>query len=188
MDFPLTEISVIDGSKRSNKSNAYFSGLGAKKSIVLFDTLIKELSEEEIVAVLAHEVGHYKEKHIYKSMILSVIQIGIMFFLLGYFLKSSSVSRAFGIEIPSFHIALIGFTFLYSPFSSLLGLMMLYISRKNEYEADAYAKKTYDKVSLMTALKKMSVNHLSNLTPHPWYVFFHYSHPPILDRLKSLNQ
>lgn len=187
VDFPLTEISVIDGSKRSNKSNAFFSGLGPKKSIVLYDTLIKEQTVDEIVAVLAHEVGHYKKKHIYKSLVLSLFQIFLLFALIGYFLENPYLCEALGVSIPSFHISLIGFSFLYSPFSIITGILMNAYSRKNEFEADDYAKQTYHKDFLISALKKLTVQNLSNLTPHPWHVFFHYSHPPVLERIKTMN-
>jgi len=185
--FPLSNIFVIDGSKRSAKANAFFSGMLGKKSIVLYDTLIEENTEDELVAVLAHEVGHYKKKHVAKSIGLSVIQTGVMLFILGLALKSEVLSEALKVSTHSFHIGLIAFGILFSPISTILGIFMNIFSRKNEFEADAFAKETSNKDSLISALKKLSVNHLSNLQPHPLYVFFNYSHPPLMDRIKALH-
>jgi STE24 endopeptidase len=185
--FKLKNIYTMDGSKRSTKANAYFTGLGAKKRIVLFDTLMKELSTSEIVAVLAHEIGHYKHKHTSQGIIISLIQMGVTFFLLSIFLKEPSLSQALGVNTPSFHIAIITFGILYSPFSLVIGLFMNVLSRKNEYQADRYAKTNFESEALISALKKLSVNNLSNLTPHPTYVYFHYSHPTLLQRIKALK-
>ena len=187
VNFPLTNIFVIDGSKRSSKANAFFSGLGKKKAIVLYDTLMKDNTEEELTAILAHEVGHYKKNHIKQGMILGVIQTGILFFLFGLLSGSSLLVEALGARSNSFHIALIGFSMLYSPISLITGIGMNIISRKNEFEADSFAKETYNGEPLQTALKNLSVNHLSNLTPHPSYVFVHYSHPPLIARLEALQ-
>lgn len=185
--FPLKKISVIDGSKRSSKGNAYFSGLGSQKSIVLFDTLIEETTEEEITAVLAHEVGHYKKKHVQKGMIISILQTGFLFFIFGWLSKNPVLAEVLGAQENSFHLALVAFGLLYSPISMIIGVLMNMNSRKNEFEADAFAKETYSAEPLKTALKKLSVNHLSNLKPHPWYVFFNYSHPPLLARIRALQ-
>lgn len=187
VNFPLTNIMVIDGSKRSSKANAFFSGLGSKKSIVLYDTLMKDNTNEEITAILAHEVGHYKKKHITKSIFISLIQTAILFALFGWISGNSNLALALGTEQPSFHIALIAFSLLYSPVSLITGIMMNVYSRKNEFEADNYAKTTYKAEPLASALKKLAVNHLSNLTPHKAYVFVHYSHPPLAQRLEKLN-
>jgi len=187
VDFPLNNIFVMDASKRSSKANAFFSGIGSKKSIVLYDTLIKEHSTDELVAVLAHEVGHYKRKHIFKNQILSILSTGIVFFILGWALNNPNLSGALGADQPSFHMGLVAFSLLYSPISMLMGIFMNRLSRKYEYEADDYAKTTSDANALKTCLKKMSVHHLSNLQPHPAYVYVNYSHPPLLDRLKALN-
>jgi len=184
--FKLDNIFVIDGSKRSTKANAYFSGLGSKKRIVLFDTLIKDLSVKEIVAVLAHEIGHYKKKHTLSMITISILQLGVMFYVLSLFINIPDLSYALGVEKQSIHIALIAFTILYSPLSFIIGIFMNIFSRKNEYEADAFAAENYEQEELQNALKKLSRNNLSNLTPHPAYVFFHYSHPPIASRLKHL--
>ena len=185
--FRLKNIYVIDGSKRSTKANAYFSGFGSKKRIVLYDTLIKEMSDEEIVAVLAHEIGHYKKKHVLKSLISSVLLTGLMLFLFSLVVDSPLLSRAMGAEIPSFHLGLIVFGILYSPLSLMIGLVSNYISRKNEFEADKFVRDNYEPLMLSTALKKLAVKNLSNLIPHPAYVFFHYSHPPLLARLEKLE-
>jgi len=185
--FRLKNIFVIDGSKRSTKANAYFSGFGSMKRIVLFDTLIKELSEEEIVAVLAHEIGHYKKKHVLRSLFLSVFLTGLMLFLFSLIVNSPLLSNAMGAKTPSFHLGLIVFGILYSPLSLLIGLVTNYISRRNEFEADEFVIKNYESHSLSEALKKLSVKNLSNMLPHPAYVFFHYSHPPLLDRLAKLE-
>lgn len=187
VNFPLTNIFVMDGSKRSSKANAFFSGLGHKKNIVLYDTLIKDMTIEEITGVLAHEVGHYKKKHVLKSIVLSVAQMGIMFFIFGLLADSQVMAKVLGADENSFHLALVTFSMLYSPISLITGLLMNIFSRKNEYEADAYAKETYSSVPLITSLKKLSVNHLSNLQPHPAYVFFHYSHPTLLQRINAMG-
>lgn len=185
--FELDNVFVIDGSRRSTKANAYFSGLGAKKRIVLYDTLINDLEVEELVAVLAHEIGHYKKKHTVKGIIAGLCQTGIMLYVLSLFIASPLLSQALGADIHSFHLALVSFALLYSPLSIVMGLGMHSFSRRNEYEADSFAAQHFDAASLASALKKLSVNNLSNLTPHPAYVFFHYSHPPLLHRLRALR-
>lgn len=185
--FKLDNVFVMDGSKRSSKGNAYFSGLGAKKRIVLFDTLISELSTKEIVAVLAHEIGHYKKKHTRSGIILSLLQTGLMFYIFSLFIGNENLSSALGAEQHGFHLGLIAFGILYSPISTVLGLGMNLLSRANEYQADEYAKQNYDGQSLGDALIKLSVSTLSNLTPHKAYVFFYYSHPTLLQRLKAIN-
>ncbi|HSL87614.1 MAG TPA: M48 family metallopeptidase, partial [Bacteroidales bacterium] len=185
--FKLRDIFVIDGSKRSTKANAYFSGFGPKKRIVLFDTLMKEMTEDEIVAVLAHEIGHYKKKHVIMTLVFSVFLTGMMLFLFSLVVNNPSLSRALGAEEPGFHLGLIVFGILYSPLSLLIGLVSNYVSRKNEFEADNFVKENYKPVYLADALKKLSVKNLSNMLPHPAYVFFHYSHPPLLQRLEKLE-
>jgi STE24 endopeptidase len=185
--FRLRNIYIIDGSKRSTKANAYFSGFGPKKRIVLYDTLQKELSEEEIVAVLAHEIGHYKKKHVLLNLFFSVFITGIMLFLLSVVVASPSLSQALGSQKTSFHLGLIVFGILYSPLSLLIGLLTNWISRKNEFAADRYVREKYKPEILAAALKKLSVKNLSNMMPHPAYVFFHYSHPPLLRRLEKLE-
>ncbi|WP_396592076.1 M48 family metallopeptidase [Allomuricauda sp. R78024] len=185
--FELKNIFVIDGSKRSTKANAYFSGFGKEKRITLFDTLINDLSEEEIVAVLAHEVGHYKRKHIIFNLLVSLGLTGFTLFILSLFINSPEISLAIGVSTPSFHAGLVGFVLLYSPISEVTGLAMNYLSRKFEFQADDYAKKTFAATPLVTSLKKLSKNNLSNLTPHPAYVFVHYSHPPLVERIRNLK-
>lgn len=189
VNFPLSNIFIIDGSKRSTKANAYFSGLGSKKTIVLFDTLLKEQTEEELVSVLAHEVGHYKLKHIRMSMFIGILQMGLLLLLLSFFINRPELSQALGLQtdVPVFHLGLIAFSLLYSPISMLTGIFMNILSRKNEFEADNYAKEhTGTGEHLITALRKLSANNLSNLNPNRWYVFFHYSHPPLLERVRNL--
>ncbi len=185
--FRLDKVYVIDGSKRSSKANAYFSGLGAKKRIVLFDTLLNDLSLDEIVAVLTHEIGHYRKKHIYKGMFISLFTTAFTLWLFSQFAGSYQLSAALGVSESYFHIALVAFGILYSPISMLLALGGNYLSRKHEFQADAFAAEHYDAGFLANALKKLSVKNLSNLQPHPLYVFFHYSHPPLLERLKALK-
>lgn len=185
--FTINNIFVIDGSKRSTKANAYFSGFGSQKRITLFDTLIQELETDEIVAVLAHEVGHYQRKHIIFNLVSSILLTGFTLFILSLFINSSVLSEALGVSIPSFHIGLIAFGILYSPISEITSLFMNYMSRKFEYQADNYAKETFAGKPLITSLKKLSKNSLSNLTPHPAYVFAHYSHPTLLERIRNLE-
>ena len=185
--YSLNNIFIIDGSKRSTKANAYFSGIGPKKTIALFDTLVEKHSEEELVAVLAHEVGRFKKKHIYQGLILSIIQIGLITFLLELCLNNSELINSLGGKINSFHLGLVVFSMLYSPIGLITGIFMNILSRKNEYEADKFAKETYNGDALELALKKLSVNSLSNLYPHPFYVFVHYSHPPLIKRLEALS-
>jgi STE24 endopeptidase len=187
VNFPLTNIFIMDGSKRSTKGNAFFSGLGYKKNIVLYDNLVNDMTTGEITSVLAHEVGHYKKKHVLQSIVLSIVQMGIMFFVFGLLAANPLMAQVLGAQQNSFHLSLIAFSLLYAPISMVTGLVMHVFSRKNEYEADAYAKQTYGAAPLITALKKLSVNHLSNLQPHPAYVFFNYSHPTLLQRMRAMN-
>ena len=186
--FKAHDIYVLNGSKRSTKANAYFSGFGNQKRITLYDTLINDLENDEIVAVLAHEVGHYKRKHILYNLTLSIILTGFALFVLSLFIKTPVLSLALGVSLPSFHIGLIAFGILYSPVSQILGIFMNYMSRKFEYQADNYAKNTFSASPLISSLKKLSKNSLSNLTPHYLYVFFHFSHPTLLERIKNLKK
>lgn len=186
--FTLNNIFVIDGSKRSTKANAYFSGFGKEKRITLYDTLINDLDEDEIVAVLAHEVGHYKKQHIVINLIISILLTGATLYLLSIFISNPLLSYAIGVSTPSFHAGLIAFGLLYSPISEITGLIMNYLSRKFEYEADHYAKTSFKAAPLISGLKKLSKNSLSNLTPHPAYVFMHYSHPTLQQRIEMLKR
>lgn len=186
--FELGNIYVIDGSKRSSKANAYFTGLGKKKRIVLYDTLINDLSVNEIVAVLAHEIGHYKLKHTLVSLILSIIQTGLIFYILSLFVGNKDLSLALGADDYRFEISLIAFGMLFSPISTVIALFMNVFSRKNEYAADNFAKLHGLGQELISALKKLSINNLTNLTPHPAYVFVYYSHPTLYQRIKNINK
>ena len=186
--YSLKNIYIIDGSKRSSKANAFFSGLGPRKTIALYDTLVEKHTEEELVAVLAHEVGHYKKKHVFTSLFLTIFQLGLMCFLLETCLKVGEISQALGGKEMVFHLGLVAFGILYSPVGTILSILMNINSRKNEFEADHYAKTTYSGAALELALKKLSVDSLSNLYPHPFYTFIHYSHPPLLKRLSALNE
>jgi STE24 endopeptidase len=185
--FKLDNIFVINGSKRSTKANAYFTGFGAKKRIVLYDTLINDMETNELVAVLAHEIGHYKKKHVIQGLFISLIQTGIVLFIFSLLINNPYLSKALGVEEPNFHIGLVAFGILYSPVSFVLGIFMNLLSRKNEYQADEFAAVHFKPDSLASALKKLSVKNLSNLTPHKIYVFFHYSHPTLLQRLEFLK-
>ena len=187
VDFPVQEIYVLDGSKRSTKANAYFTGFGARKRIVLFDTLIRDLAPDEVVAVLAHEIGHYKHRHTLQGMLLSITQTGVLFYLLSLFLRYAVFCQALGVDTAVFHVGLVAFALLYSPISLLTGLLLHGWSRRNEYQADAFAVRHHGPEALIQALKKLSVNHLSNLTPHPAYVFFHYSHPSLQQRISAMR-
>jgi len=186
VNFPLDNIFVIDGSKRSKKANAFFSGIGKRKKIVLYDTLIENHTTDELVAVLAHEVGHFKKKHVICGYILSILQIVFTLFVLSKMIFAENVSVALGGGEHAIHLNLLAFGILFSPISGITGLFMNMYSRKNEFEADAYAKETFDGTALSNALKRLSVDSLSDLYPHPLYVFFHYSHPPLLKRLAAL--
>ncbi|MGA8240882.1 MAG: M48 family metallopeptidase [Desulfobacterales bacterium] len=188
IDFPLDDIYVMDGSRRSSKSNAFFTGFGRHKRIVLFDTLIERHSVEELVAVLAHEMGHYKKKHILKSLLLGVAQSGLMFFLLSFFISEPALFEDFYMQQPSVYAGLVFFALLYAPLDFLTGIFMQLFSRKNEFEADRFAADTTSEPTAMaTALRKLAVHNLTNLTPHPFYVFLNYSHPPVLQRLRAIT-
>lgn len=185
--FNLTNIFVIDGSKRSTKANAYFSGLGSKKRIVLYDTLMDKLSTEEIVAVLAHEVGHYKHKHTLYNFMISIPSTLLLFFVFGLIMRSDALAQALGGQSASFHLNALAFSILYSPISLLLHIFSNVLSRKFEYQADAFAANYGYANQLQSGLKKLSATSLSNLMPHPLYVFFHYSHPTLYQRISKLN-
>jgi STE24 endopeptidase len=187
VNFKLDDLFIMDGSKRSSKANAFFSGIGKRKRIVLYDTLVNNHTNEELVSILAHEIGHYKKKHTRTSFVLSLLQAGLMFFIFSRLIGSPSLSTAFGSTVASLRLGILGFGLLYNPISLLMGLLMNIVSRKNEFEADRFAAKTSNGQALQESLKKLSVNNLSNLQPHPLYVFFYYSHPPLLQRLRALR-
>lgn len=187
--FSLQGVFVMDGSKRSSRSNAFFTGFGKNKRIVLFDTLIEKHGVEELTSVLAHEIGHYRKRHIIIGLLISVFETGIMFFLLSLFISQAPLSEAFYMQYVSIYAGLVFFGMLYSPVSFLLSMGENLLSRKHEFEADRYAVLTYRKPEAMiSALKSLSVSNLSNVTPHPVYVFLNYSHPPMLERLRYIRK
>ena len=186
--FPLEDIYVMDGSKRSSKSNAFFTGFGRHRRIVLFDTLIAKHSAEELVAVLAHEMGHYKMQHILKMMTIGILQTGILLFLMSLSIKTPALFEAFYVNQPSVHAGLVFFGLLYAPLDFFLGMIVQRISRIHEYAADRFAAETTGSAGAMIdTLKKLSVHNLSNLSPHPFYVFLNYSHPPVMQRIEALQ-
>jgi STE24 endopeptidase len=186
--FPIQNVFVMDGSKRSSKSNAFFTGFGRNKRIALFDTLIAQHTVAELVAVLAHEIGHYKKKHIIISLMISILHFGLLFFLLSLFIDSTGLYRAFYMEQPSIYTSLIFFGMLYTPVEVVLSIFMNILSRKLEYDADRFAAATIaDPSSMIDSLKKLSADNLSNLTPHPFFVFLNYSHPPLLQRIEAIQ-
>lgn len=186
VDYPLKNIFVMDGSKRSTKSNAFFTGFGKNKRIALFDTLIKKHGADELVSILAHEIGHYKKKHILIGTIISFVHTGILFYLLSIFLDAQGLYEAFFMDSMSIYAGLIFFGLLYSPIELILSILMNIVSRKNEFAADRFAiKTTKKKEPFVKAMKTLSRHNLSNLTPHPFYVFINYSHPPVLERIRS---
>lgn len=184
--YAIGKLSVMDGSKRSTKANAFFAGMGRSKTIVLFDTLIEKLTTDEIVAVLAHEIGHYKRRHTLWMFILTNAESFAMLFLLGWLLRYPELSEALGGSIPSFHLAAFTFFLLYTPIGMLQGLLNNSLSRRNEFDADRFAKQTDSAAALSSGLRKISADALSNLNPHPWFVLFNYTHPPLLQRLRAL--
>ena len=188
-DFKLKGVFTMDGSRRSTKSNAFFTGFGRFRRIVLFDTLIEKQTTDELVSVLAHEMGHYKKKHILKSIVISILTTGLMFYILSIFINNRELFAAFQMQHTSIYASLFFFGFLYAPIEIVLSIFGNVLSRRHEYEADGYAVATYRKPqSMITALKKLSVDNLSNLTPHPLKVFLTYSHPPVLERIQAIRR
>ena len=188
IDFSLENIFIMDGSRRSSKSNAFFTGFGRHKRIVLFDTLVEKHDVPELIAVLAHEMGHYKKKHIRQMTIMGIVQTGILFFLLSLFISYSGLFEAFYMEKRSVYAGLIFFGMLYAPIEFFIGIFLQMLSRKNEYAADRFAVETTNESRpMIDALKKLSVHNLSNLTPHPFYVWLNYSHPPVLERVQAID-
>ena len=188
VNFPIQNIFVMDGSRRSSKSNAFFTGFGRNKRIALYDTLVAQHTVPELVAVLAHEIGHYKKKHIIFGLLTSVLHFGLLFFLLSLFINSSGLYQAFFMEQPSVYTGIIFFGLLYTPVEVVLGIFMNMLSRKFEYQSDRFAATTVsDPSSMEDALRKLSAENLSNLTPHPFYVFLHYTHPPLLQRIRAVS-
>ena len=189
VQFPISRVDVMDGSRRSSHSNAYFSGIGKRKRIALFDTLLEKQSVQEILAIVAHEVGHYKNKHIQKGIVLSILSSGFMFFMVSVFMKNPQLFGAFSMEKLSVYGSIVFFQILFSPINMLLSLFTNALSRKNEFEADQYSVETIgDSMHLISGLKKLTVENLGNLTPHPLNVFLNYSHPPVLQRIRTLSR
>lgn len=187
--FKMKGIFKMDASKRSTKSNAFFIGFGRFRRIVLFDTLIKKHTVDELVSILAHEMGHYKKKHVLKSSMISIIKIGLMFFVVSLFINNEGLFSAFKMQETSIYASVIFFAFLYAPINLVISIFSKILSRKHEYEADSYAVGTHRKPeSMISALKKLTVDNLSNLTPHPLKVFLSYSHPPVLERIDSIRR
>jgi len=188
IQFPVQNVYVMDGSRRTSKSNAFFTGFGKHKRIALFDTLIKQHTAKELLAVLAHEIGHYKKKHILLGLILGIVQTGLMLYLLSFFISYQGLFDAFYMENASIYAGLVFFAMLYAPLDFFMGLFAQMFSRKNEIAADRFAVETTgDSKAMADALKKLSAHNLTNLTPHPFYVFLNYSHPPVLERIKRLD-
>jgi len=186
--FKMKGVFSMDGSKRSTKANAFFTGFGRFRRIVLFDTLVSKHTTEELVSILAHEMGHYKKKHILKSIIISILSTGLMFYILSIFMNNPALFAAFQMEHISIYAGLFFFGFLYAPIEMILSIFGNMLSRHHEYEADAWAVRTYQRPqSMIAALKKLSVDNLSNLTPHPLKVFLSYSHPPVLERIRAIQ-
>lgn len=188
VDFQLQDIFIMDGSKRSSKSNAFFTGFGKNKRIALFDTLVEKHTTGELVSVLAHEIGHYKRKHIFQGMLISILHTGVLFYLLSLFLYQEDLYFAFYMDSTPIYAGFLFFSLLYSPIETLLSVGMNILSRKNEFEADEFAVVgRANREDMISALKKLSKDNLSNLTPHKWYVFMNYSHPPVIDRIKAIR-
>lgn len=188
VNFSIENIYIMDGSKRSSKANAFFSGFGKRKKIVLFDTLLEKHTNEELVAILAHEVGHYKKKHTISGIVSGVLQTGVMLLIMSFMIFNPYLSQALGAEQLSFPVNFVAFGIIYTPVSMILSLFSNFISRKHEFQADKYAANTYSGEELQNALKKLSIDSLSNLKPHKLYVIFHYSHPPLLQRLQAIDK
>ena len=188
-NFKMKGVFKMDASKRSTKTSAFFTGFGKFRRIVLFDTLVEKYSVDELVSILAHEMGHYKKKHIFKSILMSIITTGLMFFLISFFINNEGLFSAFKMQNTSIYASLIFFAFLYAPMNMAISIFSQMLSRKREYEADAYAVATYRKPeSMISALKKLTVDNLSNLTPHPLKVFLSYTHPPVLERIRAIRR
>ncbi|MBR9979197.1 MAG: M48 family metallopeptidase [Bacteroidetes bacterium] len=189
VQFPLRDIYVIDGSRRSSRANAFFTGFGKNKRIALYDTLIEKHDDEEVTAVLAHEIGHYRKKHIVIGMLLGIAQTGVMFFLLSLFVSRPALAEAFFMEEVSIYAGLVFFGLLYAPLSFLTSLGLNALSRRHEFEADRYAVLTHREPEIMIrALKKLTASNLSNVTPHSLYVLLNYSHPPMLERIRHIRR
>lgn len=187
LDFPVVDVSVVDGSRRSSKANAFLSGFGKNKRIALFDTLIEKHSKEELEAILAHEIGHHKCRHVPQQLVLGLLESGLMFYLLHAALKSPAFFTAFGVAGMPLGLGLVLFSIIYQPLSLLLGMVSSVLSRRHEFQADAFARAACGAEPLMQGLKKLSLDHLTHPNPHALTVWLHYSHPPIGQRLAALE-
>ena len=187
VDFPVRSVMVMDDSRRSTKANAFFTGFGRTKRIALFDTLIAQHGTRELVAVIAHEVGHYKKRHVLQDLVLSVVHMGVLFYLLSQFLTREGLFAAFGVAEPSVYAGLVFFGLLLTAVETALSVGLLALSRRHERQADAFAAvTTRDPEAMVTALVTLARTTLTNLTPDPFYVLLHYSHPPLVQRVGSL--
>lgn len=187
--FPLAGVWVVDGSKRSTKANAFFTGFGSRKRIALFDTLLATLAPAEVLAVVAHEIGHYKRRHVQWGLAIAILHTGVLFFVLSLVLETPAVFTAFAIDRPSVHAGLVIFSILMTPVELPLSLAMNALSRRHEFEADRFAVATVGSGrDLATGLRRLSADTLANLTPHPWYVALHHSHPPVVARVRALER
>jgi STE24 endopeptidase len=185
--FALAGVFLMDGSKRSSRGNAFFTGIGKNRRIALFDTLVEKHTVPELVAVLAHEIGHYEKKHILRHLVLSVLHSGVMFYLLSIFLSHEGLFAAFYMEESSIYSGLLFFGLLYAPIELVLQVFLFHRMRLDEFEADRFAAETAEPEAMVSALKKLSADNLSNLTPHPFYVFLNDSHPPVLRRIEAIR-
>jgi STE24 endopeptidase len=186
--FPLAEISVMDGSQRSSKANAFFTGFGKTKRIALFDTLVKDHPVPELLAILAHEIGHYRKRHLVTGMAAGIAESALMFGLLGFFLRNEGLHAAFGVAEPSVSMGLILFGLLYTPVGKVTAVGRGMLSRRHEFEADAYAAEVTGRPEdLVAALQRLTKSSLGNVTPHPFHVFLNHTHPPVVERIRALR-
>lgn len=189
VDFKIDNILVMDGSRRSSKANAFFTGFGSRKRIALFDTLIEKHTVSELIAILAHEIGHYKKNHILQNMVFGIIHTGVLFFMLSFLLDTQGMYDAFFMEAQSIYAGLLFFGLLYTPVNLGLSVVLHWVSRQHEFDADLWAVGTVDEpLSLVSGLKKLAADNLSNLSPHPLLVLLDYTHPPLVERINAIKE